>query len=125
LSPARAAADAGALDRALVEQPAELGDLVALPGGGQDDQRLAGGVGAQVQLGARPAAASPQCPITRMHDPPCVLLGRLVADAGGVLVGAHDAAVHEVHQPVELAHSVGEPPGLDQQVSKTPWRRQR
>jgi hypothetical protein len=100
----------------VVKQPAQLGDLVALPRGGQDDQRLAAAFGAQVQLGAQPAAASPQCRIVGVCDPLAVLRGGLVAGAGGVLVGAHNAAVHEVAQPVQLPGSVGEPLGFGEEA---------
>ena len=48
-------------DRSGAQQRLQLRDLVALARGGQDHQRPPTSVGAQVELGAQPAAACPPC----------------------------------------------------------------
>jgi hypothetical protein len=69
LTPPRPPIGPAALDRPGLQQGRQLGDLVALPRGSQHHQRPATALPAQVQLGAHPATAAPQCLIWRMCDP--------------------------------------------------------
>jgi site-specific DNA recombinase len=69
LASTRPAIRPGPLDRPAVQQPLQLGHLVALPRSSQEHQRAAAPMGAQVQLGAQRAAACPQCLIWRVGDP--------------------------------------------------------
>jgi hypothetical protein len=59
--PPRPSIRLAAFDRSGAQQRLQLRDLVALARGGQDHQRPPTSVGAQVELGAQPAAACPPC----------------------------------------------------------------
>jgi len=68
-APPRTAIGTRPLDRASVQERWQQRRLVALAGGRHDDQRPPATLHPQVQLGAQPTAASPQCLILRADDP--------------------------------------------------------